>query len=61
MSPHRDATHFSACAEDEARQAREARLRGADQMTIAAHSERAVRFQAMALRLARDSGSPPIR
>ena len=55
MSPHQDALHFSACAAKEARQAREARLRGADQATIALHSERAVRFQAMALRLQRSA------
>lgn len=53
MRPH-DALHLSACAAQEARQAREARLRGADQATIALHNERAVRFQAMALRLQRE-------
>lgn len=53
MRPH-DASHFTACAADEARHAREARLRGADQATIALHNERAVRFQAMALRLQRE-------
>ena len=52
MRPH-DASHFSARAAKEARRAREARLRGADQATIAQHNERAVRFQAMALRLQR--------
>lgn len=56
MSPHQDASHFSACAALEARRAREARLNGADQLTIARHSERAVRFQAMALRLQRSAG-----
>ncbi|ANI79482.1 MULTISPECIES: hypothetical protein [Sphingobium] len=56
MRPH-DASHFSACAALEARQAREARQRGADQATIALHNERAVRYQAMALRLKRNSGN----
>ena len=55
MRPN-DASHFSACAAQEARQAREARLRGADQATIALHNERAVRYQAMALRLQRQRG-----
>ncbi|HKY82765.1 MAG TPA: hypothetical protein VJM09_14985 [Sphingobium sp.] len=53
----RDASHFSACAKQEARQAREARLRGADMLTVAVHNERAVRFQAMALRLQRRAES----
>mgnify|MGYP001058592195 FL=1 len=56
MRPH-DASHFTACAAHEAQQAREARLRGADQATIALHNERAVRYQAMALRLKRNSGN----
>jgi hypothetical protein len=56
MRPH-DASHFSACAEQEARQAREARLSGADQATIALHNERAVRYQAMALRLKRSASA----
>lgn len=55
MSPNQDASHFSACAAQEARRAREARLSGADRLTIAHHSERAVRFQAMALRLQRSA------
>lgn len=61
MSPEHDALHFTTCAEHEAREARKARLRGADQMTIALHSERAVRFQAMALRLTRNSAPSPLR
>lgn len=62
MRPHQDASHFSACAEQEARRAREARLRGEDMLTVGVHNERAVRFQAMALRLQRHSGrSAPIR
>ena len=61
MSPRQDASHFSACAKHEAFKAREARLRGADQMTIALHSERAVRFQAMALQRARDAAALPLR
>ena len=56
MRPN-NASHFSACAAQEARQAREARLRGADQATIALHNERAVRYQAMALRLQRERGA----
>lgn len=52
-----DESHFSACAAQEAQQAREARLRGADQATIALHNERAVRFQAMALQLRRDASA----
>jgi len=32
-------------------------MRGADQATIALHNERAVRYQAMALRLKRNSGN----
>ncbi|WP_340266010.1 hypothetical protein [Sphingobium mellinum] len=55
MSPNKDASHFSACAAQEARRAREARLSGADRLTIAHHNERAVRFQAMALRLLRSA------
>ena len=55
MGPLNNASHFSARAEAEARRAREARLRGADQMTIALHSERAVRYQAKAFRLLRDT------
>lgn len=61
MSPQEDALDFSARAKKEAREAREARLRGADQMTIALHSERAVRFQAMALRLSRERGPSHLR
>ena len=56
MRPH-DASHFTACAAHEAQQAREARLRGADQATIALHNERAVRYQAMALRLKRSASA----
>ena len=57
MHPIHDALHFSACAKQEARRAREARLQGADQLTIALYSERAVRFQAMALKLQRSADS----
>ena len=56
MRPN-DASDFPACAAREARQAREARLRGTDQATIALHNERAVRYQAMALRLQRERGA----
>ena len=54
MSPQFDASHLLACAADEARQAREARSQGAHQAVIALHNERAVRFQAQALRLQRE-------
>ncbi len=56
MRPN-DASHLSACAAQEARRAREARLRGAHPATIALHNERAVRYQAMALRLQRERGA----
>lgn len=61
MSPRQDALHFTACAAAEARRAREARLRGADMLTVAVHNERAVRFQAMALKLQRSSGGAALR